>query len=775
MVVMMPCKLEPGRRANIYNVTHVLEMIDYEGRQAWRRAGGVEIFQIPDPATGFPMRPRHVDVLALMAEGDFELHPEDLTNPRAQARRQNQMHRAEARKLDPDSELRDRFLDAYHDNPCNLSDKALGLFWKDLLAADSEFERLARNARRAKRDKRRRDGSKLPWCPCGKTLRGWIESRGQAGDRQLRDCVSDSGRGPRKKKLHHPKEILEHWLGRTHASKRDTLAVHRRYDAEIERINRGEPTGRVDESGEPVVYPKPAKPYKALSYTTFWRLKRDTRSKTAKVALDGPHAADMDHGGGGRMEVASFFGDIVGIDDSPVPKLCKLEVNGLVWVGRPTLTIARDRFSGGFVGSDLSWDNASSSTVLRTILDVGTPKRVPPDMAATHPQLAMFCCNPVRVTVDNLLAHHHAHVEDSLREIGTDIDFTGAEKPRDKADVESGVGLVLAAAFKGGPGAVEAIPLRRHTKNDPPADQLPTLDGLRKVLDRTMATLNMAGSRGNMRRSPLAMLVSSMATRLPGIIADRARLTKAIGMVVFDVELRASGIELFGCLRYSEAKASHDLFDRLCHRVRPSKRTKTDTVTVKVKHDANDIGRVHVWDPSIKDWVTLECDQPAYADRLPKFIHDQILKDIAEDEAAYVSPSTLLEYRARLFEQVVEIAQEADAAERRRAANVMQSSIFKMTMGEYVEVLDEDEIDDLIDVAAFADMETTSGRMADWDRPTPRAAKGGAPAAKPTPTRRSGRTAPGKIARDRRAAAGDPDSRPARPRSAANRGLRSSG
>ena len=780
MIVELPFPLEPGRKADLHCLTHVLQSIDCDQRHAWRRAGGTEIFQIPD-ANGFPVRPDHAHFMRMMAEGTAVLHPVELGDERAAARRKNGMHRADAKKLDPISVLRERFLDFYHSNPCNLSDRELGRCYDAFLAANPDMEALARTAPRAKPAKGngRHKGPNLPWRPCGKTLRDWIASRGASSGRQLRDGVSLSGRTPRKRKIKHPVEIIEHWLGRAHAGRRDVLKNHRLYEAEIGRINRGDPTGRSDDLGELVVYPKPSTPYVPRGYTTFWRLKLATRSEETKRAAQGRHAAEIDHGGGGRMEVATHVAAIVGIDDSPVPVLAKIEVAGMVWVGRPTLTIGRSRYGGCFLGRDLSWDNASSATVLRTILDIGTPKRVPEDMAKKHPQLVMMCCDPVRVSVDNLAAHHHDHVEDSLRETGTDVDFTGRDRPRDKSDTERGVGIVLDAIFKCGPGAVDPIPLRRHNKNDPPAKELPTLDELLVTLDRGIATINVSPSRANMNRSPLSMFVASANERKPGIIADRERLTKAIGMVAYDVEFRASGLEHFACLRYSDARTTRDLFDRLVHLVRPSKRTKVDSVRVKIKYDAGDIGRVHVWDPTTLDWVTLECDQPEYANRVPKFIHEQILADIAAEEAATVSPATLLEYRMRLFEQAASTGQDADASERRRAGRIMQTPIFRMVMGRYVEVTDEAEEQTIpdIDLGAFVEIETTSPRLIDADRPTPRSARttqrGDAGEAGSTKARSAGSRRHERDPRDApRIPAKATNDRPARPRSRANRGLR---
>ncbi|GAA0460176.1 hypothetical protein [Sphingomonas molluscorum] len=335
-------------------------------------------------------------------------------------------------------------------------------------------------------------------------------------------------------------------------------------------------------------------------------------------------------------------------------------------------------------------DPPSSATVLRTLADASTPKHVPADMSK-HAQLAMMVVKPDRLVGDNLSAYHGRHVEDSARELSIDVDFTGAERPRDKSDMERLIGVILDLGFKGVAAAVDPIALRRHTKNDPPADQLPTLADLRPILDRAVAVLNVSPTDALMGRSPLSFYLQKLNERKVNIIKDLAKFRRAIGCVEYDVELRASGIEIFKGLRYVQKPRAASLFDKLRHRERPSKKTKVASVPVKVKYDPGDLGRIHVWDPVDKVYVTFECDAPEYADRLPKWVHDLILADIAEDELAFCSPETLVEYRARLFERQSDITQAAGEDERRRAARLTDTAIFQRLMGEIVEVLDENE------------------------------------------------------------------------------------
>ncbi|WP_242095360.1 hypothetical protein [Sphingomonas sp. CROZ-RG-20F-R02-07] len=765
----LPFPVSPGQRFDIDDLAHVLDRVDPDGEMVFRRLGSQKTFKVANVTTGLPQYPDASKVLELMADARVVVVPNDLESEAAAARRTTELQVADARRMDPVSDLRVLFCRRYDEKKCSLSDAALRSFYNELLLTDPEFHRLACAAPKAKRR-----GRKIaPWVPCGRTLRTWIQERGEDGDRQQRDGVSRSGRVPRKKKLRHPKAILEHWLGRARVNNRDVFKNHQSYIAELGRVSRGQPTGRFDDNGEPIAFPKPKTPYTGLSYWTFLRLNRELRGRDATEGRHGKHAAEADFGGGGRMDRATHVGAICKIDDTPVPVLCKVMAAGLIWVGTPTLTVLRDQASAGIFGTDLSWDPASSATVLRTVADASTPKRVPIDMVK-HGQLSMMVVKPDRLVMDNLSGHHSRHVEDSLRETNIDADFTGAERPRDKADIERLVGTMLDLGFKGTAAAVEPIALRRHTKNDPPADQLPTLGELRPILARAPAVLNVSPTDALMRRSPLSYYVQKLNERKVNIIKDLVKFRRAIGCVAYDVELRNSGIEAFNGLRFIQPPRAPSLFDKLRHRERPSKRTKVAGVPVKIKYDPGDLGQVHVWDPVHKGYVTFECDAPEYADGLPKWVHELIIADIGEIESATCSPEMLIEYRARLFERQSDITQAAGEDERRRAARLADTSIFRRVMGDIAEVLDEEDyfVADLIDADhQFADVELSSATSLDAEVSTPRNAPGGKGASATVPSRRIAR-ATTEQKRDRRdAPRGDGTARPPRPKSSANRNL----
>lgn len=376
MVVELPFSFEPGDIADVDHLGYVLDRLDPDGVYHIRRLGSTKMLEVPDSDAGFLRKPKADDILRLMAEGTFILRSPELENELARKRRKAQYDRADARAADPLCDIRTNLAERYDASPCNLSDKALESFQRAQYV-DPEFCALP-GAYKVDEDER-----KVCWIRCGKTLRDWIQGRGEPGNRRLRDGVSRTGKVPRRIRINHPVEILNHWIAVAHGSKRDLWKIWTRYTGELSRVSRGDLTGRNDEQGRPVIYPKPKTPYTALSYWAFRRLKLKTYSKAATASRYNREAADAEWGGSGVSETPTHLGSHCMMDDTRVPALVKIVIHGDVWVGQPTFTHIFDPWANLIPGWDLSWDEASSATALRTIAHASTPKSIPADIDAS--------------------------------------------------------------------------------------------------------------------------------------------------------------------------------------------------------------------------------------------------------------------------------------------------------------------------------------------------------------------------------------------------------
>lgn len=671
----LPINLVQGDIVEIDGVEHVFERIDPDGRITFMSLRQRIEFTVADPVTGFPVKPTANHIADLMiAEKFIKRAPKLHKRARAIARKM-ELNAEDAREIDPTSAFRIAFLRYYDADPCGLSDLKLRKLNQALLDAP--------------------EIAKLPGARiyAGSTLRSWIHERGFHGDRRARDGISMQGRIPRKLKVKHPPEIIEHYLAyalgkRTTSSPAAKVTAYKaweRYSNEINRINEGSPPayGRLQ-------YPKPARPYKAVSYSTFWRRSAKADSSAALGTKHGKKAVYSQFGGGGKTDQPSRVGALAMMDDTPVPSLFLVDVENNIPLGSATLHLMDDRKSRAIIGWDLSWEDPSAATVLRTYLHANTPKKVPADLDALHPDLKWICLKPSTLLVDNLTAHHSRHVEDSLLDVGTDVEFAGESMPRDKAGVERVIGTILGLFVKDLPAATYDIPRAREYGFDPSAMVMCDIKKARELLDRAICTYHLTPHSGLKNRQPALVFKQHAAANGISIIDDIDEFKRAIGNVEYDVKLTPSGIEIHG-LRYSDAQNTRTLVDDLLG-LQPAmegRRTKKHSFRVKVKFSPDDIGEAHIWNSRTKRYVTLAAVDYEYAKGMPLWAHRRVLEFARREALDYSSEAELMEVRSRLFEAIEAISPQASEQDRKTLAKLKDNPLFQRVMGDIVEVVDE--------------------------------------------------------------------------------------
>lgn len=676
----LPLNLDQGDIVEIDGIEHVFDRIDPDGRITFTSLRQRVEFTVTDPATGFPVKPTADHIAELMIAGVFIQRAPLLDDHARQIARKMELDAQDARECDPVSEFRVAFLRRYDANPCGLSDRALRKLNQELLE-DPEIAMLP--------------GARVY---AGSTLRSWIHDRGFHGDRRARDGISMKGRMPRKRKVKHPPEIIEHWtayaLGKRTTSSPDAKVTARkgweRYGTEINRINAGLPTGR-----DGPKYPQPSIPYKAVSYSTFWRICAKADSSAALGAKHGRKAVYSRFGGGGKTDQQSRVGALVMMDDTPIPGLFLVDAENNIPLGSPTLHLIVDNKSKVIPGWDLSWDEPSAATVLRTVLHANTPKRIPADLEKLHPDLKWICFKPSVLLVDNLTGHHSRHVEDSLLDVGTDVEFAGEEMPRDKAAVERVIGTILSLFVKNLPAATYDIPRAREFGFDPSKMVMCDIKIARELLNRAICTYHLTPHRGLKGRQPALVFRQHVAAHGVSLINDIDEFKRSIGNVEYDVALTSSGIELHG-LRYSDARVTRVLVDDLLgHQTASEGRTaKKHSLRVKVKFSPDDIGEIHVWNTFTKRYVTLPAVDHEYAKGMPLWAHRRVLEFARHEALEYSSEAELLEIRSRLFEAIEAVSAHASEQDRKALAKLKDNPLFQRVMGDIVEVVDEELIQD---------------------------------------------------------------------------------
>lgn len=678
----LPLNIEPGQIVAIDGIEHVFERIDRDGRVTLRtmHSENPVDFEVTDAATGFGRKPDADDIARLMASGCLVIKSKDLEEGPRRAARKRELDAKTAYALDPNAKFRIVFVREYDRTPCGLSDRALRNFNERLLT-DPEIAKLP--------------GARLY---SGSTQREWIHKRGHGGDRRARDGIAMPG-GKRGRQVAHPREILEHYLalavGRktvsTPGAKARALKGWQDYAGELNRINRGQPTGR-----QSAAYPIPSKPYRPVSYTTFWRMCRDLESSATFEAQHGHQAVYQRYGGGGQSVRHTRLGAFGQMDDTPAPAVFLVDDERGIPLGQATVSLLSEDVSTAIIGWQLGWDDASSATALETYAHANTPKVIPKDIDELHPELKWICTKLSAVLVDNLSGHHARHFEDSMLDAGTDVHFAGAHMPRDKARKERLIGTILDLAFKDLPAATYDIARAREFGFDPTTMVMISIRKANELLVRAVCVHNLSPSKALDGRSPALKFFQLAAKHGVSVIDDLDEFRRGIGNVEYDAQLRNSGVVVKG-LRYSDARLTRALVDDLVSLQSPTeaKRTKQHTFTVKVKYSQSDMGRVHVWNQRTKRYVTLPAANLEYAEGMPLWAHKRIAAiaklDMLEfnHETEETDGHRLIEIRKRLFEEIRNIT--PDAAERDRAtlAKLRQSPLFRRVVGEIVEAVDE--------------------------------------------------------------------------------------
>lgn len=690
--------LEAGDPVEIDGVEYLFERVDPDGAVTLRPPTG---FSQPDfmvvDDDGFPRKPTCDEIGALVRENRLIVRGRPLSKEARRFARQQEWDAEQARKLDPTCQFRTAILRRYDECPCSKSDKALLEFMKGALA-DPEIA-----------------GLPDAWLASPPTVRDWLRERGTVHQRKERDGISMTGRMRKKRKLGHPLEILKYWSVRAISVRGDIQKNYDRYQAEITRINAGQPPDRyllIDPEGDssqvglvPADYGRPEKPYVPISYSSFWRLCQELKNKKNYELKTTKRAGYARYGGGGVSDLPTHVGALCWIDDTPVPKTFFVDGETGIPIGDAVMTLMLEDKSRVIPGWDLSPGAGSTATLLRTVLCANAPKDVPDDILEIDDNLPWLRLRPDRIGFDNSTAQHGRSAEDNLGDAYIGTRFVGSDMPRDKSHMEAVIGTFLDLIFNHQEDANYDIARMRRYGFDPANHVICSIETGRRLLARAVMTYNVTRNRSLDKRQPALMWKKELGHRKLPVLEDVDRFAREIGRVYDkDITLTPAGIEKFnrrytaGAQKMKEViqdfeSARHipvgDITPKQKRRSRDDRKTLSFSVKIRVNDD--DIGSMQVWNPHAKtgaEWVTFYCTDPA-TEGMPLWLHKRC-RELAEREAMeYCTPQQQAVVRARLFEEIANV--DAAAAERERATlgKAIDNQRVRQTFGQYVEVIDE--------------------------------------------------------------------------------------
>jgi hypothetical protein len=633
------------------------------------------VLLMPDPATGLPRMP----TLDMMRKAQRELRlflrsPRLDDDVRAEARAEEPTL-DEIEKRDRWASLRRRMLRAWDREPEGdkpmLSERGLSGWVEDTFDRNELEEKYGR-------------------VPCGKTIYNWIIKRGVPGDRRLVDMESRSGRVRRKRRFH---DIVIA-LGKRHAvavagSARTQRRGYALFKRSVAQVNAGLP---IKINGIDFEYDPPGVTLKAYGKEIFRRECKRAQSADTMEARFGPKARRQEYGGGGAAKEPTRFLDIVEQDSTPFPKYFVVDLSNRVPVGTPTAVFTMDIYTHCFTGWDVSYENPSTATWMRSLAHCGMCKEVPkrftecddPALAARYARLAdiggfITGC----VLYDNALENIARANEDASGDLCHELRIAGEDQATHKNHVERGHQTV-AGLMREVPGSSFDIPLMRKYGYDPEKHVLVTLEEFRALLAEAIAlyhTTTKVVALGG--RVPLDVWIEQSDLHGLSQPRDLDQFLRCIGAVDY-VLFGRNGCSVNG-MQYSEKEITEDLLADMAAAL-PLPPGGEAEYRAKVKH-YDQLSFISVWNPSKRRYVDLRCTERRYSRDMTVWLHERVVAFAKERSLLFSTEDQKLEAVAAFSDAIAEITPQAAARERQTLAALYDRPHVRRFLGDSINVV----------------------------------------------------------------------------------------
>lgn len=441
--------------------------------------------------------------------------------------------------------------------------------------------------------------------PPASTVKKWMKTRGSIGHRSLENCMPKRGAGPRVKRLH--SEVLKlrtdaaiwFWTAREHTVE-DAHAEHVRAVAEynVDRKLRGLAPVRCCSIEWLRVEIK-----KLQSFQTY----------SAKFGLAKAHAVYKADGLGVR---ASRFLEVGMIDHHTFDAWVGLEEIGDEYLpaGRPTVTVMFDVFTECVLSAVVHFTPPSLFNMLDAVKQANRPKMTPTRVGGDEhfELLASIYGRCDTIIPDNAWEFTGTSGQDSLQDLGCHLDWARAGKPKDKAKLERWFGTLISQLSSKLPGMVFDQKTMKDLGYNPSTDKVISASQLRELLAEQVAFYHLNHHEG-LHAQPARIWQKQVQKygTIPVIKNDR-QIDQIMGMVE-EKTLTTAGIKMFGRYWYGHSEHLEAIIARnACDDADTRKRRgrkRSVRLRVKVKYNPADVSQIHVYDPRLSDYVTLECKE----------------------------------------------------------------------------------------------------------------------------------------------------------------------
>ncbi|MBB5711872.1 DDE-type integrase/transposase/recombinase [Sphingomonas xinjiangensis] len=513
--------------------------------------------------------------------------------------------------------------------------------------------------------------------PPGSTVRKWMKSRGAVGHRTLANSAPKPGAGPRVKRL--DSEVLKlrtdaalwYWTARE-ISLEDAHAEHVAWVDDYNKKRALDGLARVTACEIEWLRVRICQVQDYDTYST----------KFGKAKADGFYKA------GGIGVRASRFLEIGIIDHHTFDAWVGLEEIGdeLLPAGRPTITAVFDVFTG-CVSAVLHFTPPSLFNMLDAIKHANRPKMRRTRVGAEkYELLASIYGRFDTILPDNAWEFTGTSGQDSLQDLGTHIDWSRAGYPKDKALLERWWGTLISYLSSKLPATVFDPRVMKDLGYDASKDTVVAASDLRELLAEALAFYHINLHNG-LNAQPARLWEKELKKweTIPVFVDDR-QIDQIMGMVE-EKTLTTAGIKMFNCVWYNqphnlEAIISRNAADDASGRRRRGKKRSVG-LRFKVKYNPADLSQVHVYDPSLGDYVTLECKED-FLRGLSKKHLDALLKWVEVQNLAFNTPHDRKIARATLNEAIRDAAPHVAQRQRNAFAALIDRGAGAETSGNIV-------------------------------------------------------------------------------------------
>lgn len=611
----------------------VFRGLDDDGK--WRLLSDGERLLLPDPATGIPVHPEEPAVREAL-----RLHVLRIVTAIPSRRARAMMRKLEKGKLavlaaDPAAELRMAV--------CRLWDRARREGGKG--ATKNSRYITAWFAKALKDDPLvERFGT-----PTSSTLRTWVNTRGFVDDRRWCDMEAVPGQGERTPRVRGFSFELAHWhASRAAISPYQTCAGgYRAFKRDFNRAVAGEPLkmDRFQTSERDV------SALKRMDRTTFRKLfdmlatNANARSKTSYDAVKSRR------GGGGRSIETSRCWQLVQMDEKEVSAHLFVDERRRIPLGCGSTTIAVEHHSTAIVGEDVTWEAPSTASAMRTLLNVTSLKRVPPEFAEHYSDLELVCSKIGGLIVDNGSQYIGDAVEDAGGDVVTDIIWAGVRMGTHKADVESRHGIVSRMVDVLLPSYKQPIAILREWNLNPAGKTATDLSTYRRYFSLAVAIYNCTRRADLGNRSPLEILMEDVRLHGVALPADVEQFRRAMSAQVAFRVIGGDGVVVNG-LRYVQRSNHPALLEDFVLASADRRRTKKLRFDAKIKWDPADLSVIWILNPRKGEYVELHCTKERYASCLSLGLHRVVCLGFPNREADDVAEAKLIEVRGAIEDRI---------------------------------------------------------------------------------------------------------------------------